>query len=78
MRSRLVRRSAQLILDFVIASLLPDHQTAMAYVTNHSDCVAERWTMGLLAVVISKGRRASTLGDGDGQSPSPQRHPYAC
>jgi hypothetical protein len=36
MRSRLVRRSAQLIADFVIASLLPDQQTAMAFATNHS------------------------------------------
>jgi hypothetical protein len=57
MRSRLVRRSAQLIADFVIGSLLPDHQTAMAFATNHSiqvddgdsarwararDCLAER------------------------------------
>jgi hypothetical protein len=57
MRSRLVRRSAQLIADFVIGSLLPDHQTAIAFATNHSipvddgdsacwararDCLAER------------------------------------
>ncbi len=57
MRSRLVRRSAQLIADFVIGSLLHDHQTAMAFATNHlipvddgdsarwarvRDCLAER------------------------------------
>ena len=47
MRSRLVRRSARLIADFVIGSLLPDHQTAMAFATNHSipvdDGDSARW-----------------------------------
>jgi hypothetical protein len=32
----MVRRSAQLIADFVIGSLLPDHQTAVASATNQS------------------------------------------